>query len=66
MSTALHAYGYTGEIERHVDVTDFYRATCDLCDWRSEEFDGLDWTGCEEAAIEHYEEEHADEDEGEL
>jgi hypothetical protein len=58
----LHAYGYEGTVEEEVPVEEFHRARCSLCDWVSEEFDGLDWKSAEEAAVEHYEDEHAETD----
>lgn len=60
----LHAPGFE-ELEAAdlAVVREIHRAECPLCSWVSEEFDELAWTDAEAAAVEHYEEEHADRDE---
>lgn len=63
--TNLHYPGYEGTVEEQVPVEEFHRASCNLCDWKSEEFGSLDWREAEEAAVEHYEFEHGDEEDDE-
>lgn len=63
MAAALHYDGYESTVEEACPVRTFHRAECDLCEWESEEFDDLDWTWAEEKAVEHFDEEHAPDDE---
>lgn len=56
----LHEVGYEGEVEDAVPVQEFHRAECTLCEWKSEEFDDLDWKSAEAEAIAHFEDEHAE------
>lgn len=62
---SIHKPGYEGDVEEAVPVQTFHRAECTLCDWKSEEHEDLAWKDAEEAAIEHYEFEHPEDDEDE-
>lgn len=63
MSSELHAYGYEGDVENAVPVHEYHRAECTECEWISELFDEYDWRSAEQEAIDHYTDEHLEEDE---
>jgi hypothetical protein len=62
----ITAPGYEGEVEEAIPVHETHQAKCTLCTWEGEKHDEMAWTDAQAEAVEHWEGEHApDEDEDE-